>query len=89
MKHILTSVAAAALVAAVGATPAALAAGSDDFELAQTPVATDGEFLPATSWQFATSDELMAQLQLETSQVDAPGEAGDPTAQIEYGDLGW
>jgi hypothetical protein len=89
MKHILTSVAAAALVAAMGATPAALAAGSDDFELAQAPVATDGEFLPATSWRFATSDELMAQLQLETNPMDAPGEAGDPSSQIEYGDLGW
>lgn len=89
MKHILTSVAAAALVAAMGAAPAALAAGSDGFELAQTPVGTDGEFLPATSWQFATSAELMAQLQLEANPVDAPGEAGDPSSQIEYGDLGW
>jgi hypothetical protein len=89
MKHMLTSVAAAALVAAISATPAALAAGSDGLELAQTPVVADGEFLPATSWQFATFDELMAQLQLETNPVDAPGETGDPTSQIEYGDLGW
>jgi hypothetical protein len=89
MKHILTSVTAAALVAALGTTAAASAAGNDDFELAQATVVTGGEFLPATSWQFATSDELMAQLQLETNQVDVPGEAGDPSSQIEYGDLGW
>ena len=89
MKHILTSVRAAVLVVALGATAAASAAGNDDFELAQAPVVTGGEFLPATSWQFATSDKLMAQLQLETNPVDAPGEAGDPTSQIEYGDLGW
>lgn len=89
MKHILTSVRAAALLVALGATAAASAVGNDVVELAQAPVVTDGEFLPATSWQFATSDELMAQLQLETNQVDAPGEAGDPSSQIEYGDLGW
>jgi hypothetical protein len=89
MKHILTSVAAAALVAAVGSTPVALAAGNDESALAQTPVVADGEFLPATSWQFATSDEVMAALQLEMEQAGAPVETGDSSSQIEYGDLGW
>ena len=89
MKHILTSVAAAALVAAVGWTSVALAAGNDEQALAQTPVVAKGEFLPATSWQFATSDEVMAGLQLEMSQVDTPRETGNSSSQIEYGDLGW
>jgi hypothetical protein len=89
MKHILTSVAAAALVAAVGSTSVALAAGNDERALAQTPLVAEGEFLPATSWQFATSDEVMAELQLEMNQVDTPRETGDASSQIEYGDLGW
>ena len=89
MKHILTSVAAAALVAAVGSTSVALAAENDERELAQIPVVAEGEFLPATSWQFATSDEVMARLQLEMDQVDTPRETGDSSSQIEYGDLGW
>jgi hypothetical protein len=89
MKYALTSVVAAALAVAAGAAPGALAAGNDQRELVQAAVAGNGEFLAATSWQFATSDEVMAQLLLDMNQVDVPGDMGDQSSQIEYGELGW